>query len=76
MRIINLDETGIKLLNNKKNQIYIAKEDLKDFVLGKYTLLNNTLTFNDKTLTLSQEEVNNFPEIIKYLKTEILRNNY
>lgn len=75
MRVINLDETGIKLLNDNKNQIYITKEDLKDFVLGKYTLLNNELLFNNKKLTLSLNEIDSLPTIIDYIKTEILKNN-
>ena len=75
MRVINLDETGIKLLNNNKNQIYITKEHLKDFVEGKYTLNKDGLIFNNKKLSLSQEEINNFPTIIQYVKNEILKTN-
>lgn len=73
MRVINLDETGIKLLNNKKNQIYITKEKLKDFVEGKYTLDKDGLLFNNKRLSLSTEEINNFPTIIQYVKNEVLK---
>lgn len=73
MRVINLDETGIKLLNNKKNQIYITKEKLKDFVDGKYTLDKDGLLFNNKRLSLSTEEINNFPTIIQYVKNEVLK---
>lgn len=74
MRVINLDETGIKLINNKKGQIYINKEDLRDFVDGKYIIdSNNILSFKDLKLPLSQEEVNDFSIILKYLKTEILK---
>ena len=73
MRVINLDETGIKLINSNKNQIYITKENLKDFVAGKYILINQQLKFNNKTLFLSTEEMKAFPTIIKYIKTEILK---
>ena len=73
MRVINLDGTGIKLLNNKKNQIYITKEKLKDFVDGKYTLDKDGLLFNNKRLSLSTEEINNFPTIIQYVKNEVLK---
>lgn len=74
MRVINLDETGIKLINNKKGQIYINKEDLHDFVDGKYIIdSNNILSFKNLKLSLSQEEVNDFSTILKYLKTEILK---
>lgn len=75
MRVINLDETGIKLLNNNKNQIYITKEDLKDFVKGKYILENNHLIFNNKKLSLSSEEIRDFPTIIQYVKNEVLKTN-
>ena len=73
MRVINLDETGIKLLNNKKKQIYIAREDLKDFIAGKYQLSETGLSFKDMTLPLSAEEIENFPVILKYLKTDIVK---
>lgn len=75
MRVINLDETGIKLLNNKKNQIYITKEKLIDFVNGKYELSEDSLKFNNKQLMLSQDEIKAFPTIIQYIKNEILKNN-
>jgi hypothetical protein len=75
MRVINLDETGIKLLNNKKNQIYITKEKLIDFVNGKYELSEDGLKFNNKQLMLSQDEIKAFPTIIQYIKNEILKNN-
>lgn len=74
MRVINLDETGIKLLNNNKNQIYIIKEDLQDFVDGHYNLTENGLTFKNKTLTLSAQEIKDFPTILQYIKTEVLKN--
>lgn len=75
MRVINLDETGIKLLNNNKNQIYITKENLIDFVNGKYELNEEGLRFNNKRLSLSQDEIKAFPIIIQYIKNEILKNN-
>jgi hypothetical protein len=75
MRVINLDETGIKLLNNNKNQIYIIKEELEDFVKGKYILTKDSLLFNDKKLNLSSEEIRDFPLIIQYIKSEVLKTN-
>ncbi len=75
MRVINLDETGIKLINNKKNQIYIKLEDLTDFVAGDYKIENNTLSFKSYKLPISDEEINNFSVILTYLKTEILKQN-
>lgn len=73
MRVINLDETGIKLINNKKNQIYLDKEEIKDFVAGKYTIKDGNLLFKNYKLTLSQEEIKDIQIIINYLKSEILK---
>lgn len=72
MRVINLDETGIKLLNNKKNQIYLNRDELADFVNGNYAITNNKLTFKNKTLNLSESEIKEFPTILSYLKTLML----
>lgn len=75
MRVINLNETGIKILNKKKQQMYITSDELPLFISGKYILdrVNNALSFNGKTLTLTVDEINYLPELLKYLKTEILK---
>lgn len=73
MRIINLDESGIKLITNDKYQAYITKEELPDFVKGKYTINNNILIFNQIQLPLSNEEISNLPITLEYLKSEILQ---
>ena len=73
MRVINLDETGIKLINNKKNQIYIKKDEVSDLVNGNYQIEDNTLHFKNLKLTMSPIEVKDFSVILKYLKTEILK---
>lgn len=75
MRVINLDETGIKLINNKKNQIYLDKDEVKDFVAGKYSIQDNVLIFKNYKLTLSQDEIKDFSTILNYLKSEILKQN-
>lgn len=73
MRVINLDETGIKLLNDKKNQIYLNKEEIEDFVRGNYQIIQNTLKFNAKSLAISDIEIKQFPTILTYLKNTILK---
>ena len=74
MRVINLDDTGIKLLNDKKNQIYITKDDLVNFVAGQYTITEDqVLIFGENQLALSSEEIKDFPIILKYLKNEVLK---
>lgn len=73
MRIINLDESGIKLITNDKCQAYITREELPDFVKGNYIINNNILIFNQIQLPLSNEEITNLPIILQYLKSEILQ---
>lgn len=75
MRVINLDETGIKLINNKRNQLYLSKDDVKSLVNGQYFIKDSILHLNNYTLALSQEEINDFNMIINYLKSEILKQN-
>lgn len=76
MRVINLDDTGIKLLNDKKNQIYITKDDLASFVAGEYQITKDkVLVFGENQLTLSEQEIKDFPVILKYLKNEVLKQN-
>ena len=73
MRVINLDETGIKLINNKKNQIYIKKDEVSDLVEGNYTIVDDILHFKNLKLSMSPTEIKDFSVILKYLKTEILK---
>ena len=69
MRVINLDETGIKLINNKKQQMYLTLDDVKDFVKQNNIIHDNTLEYKNKKLHLSSEETQDFSTIIKYLKS-------
>lgn len=73
MRVINLDETGIKLINNKKNQIYLDTEEVRSFVAGQYTIKDGVLNFKNYTLSLSQQEIKDLDIVLKYLKSEILK---
>lgn len=73
MRVINLDETGVKLLNDKKNQIYLDKDEIVDLVNGKYQIAQNVLKFNTKSLSMSDVEIKQFPNILLYLKNNILK---
>ena len=68
MRVINLDETGIKLINNKKNQIYIKKDEVSDLVKGNYTIVDDMLHFKNLKLSMSPTEIKDFSVILKYLK--------
>lgn len=75
MRVINLDETGVKLLNKKKNQVYLNRNEINDFVNGNYSIVDNQLILNNKKLTLADEELKELPTILSYLKTLLLHNN-
>jgi hypothetical protein len=67
MRVINLDETGIKIISSTKHQIYLTLNEVKSFIKKNYTITDNKLTFNTKTLQLSDKDVEEFPNILNYL---------
>lgn len=73
MRVINLDETGVKLLNRKKNQIYLTYDEIPEFIAGKYKIEADILKFKDKSLPLSTKDLEDFTNVIHYLKTEIYK---
>lgn len=69
MRIINLDETGIKLITSTKKQMYLSLDEIKEFIAKKYTLIDNVLTLDQKKLTLSEKDILEFPNIVDYIKS-------
>ena len=69
MRIINLDETGIKLITSTKRQMYLNLKEVKDFINKKYNLTDNVLKINQKELTLSEKDLEEFPDIVEYINT-------
>lgn len=69
MRIINLDETGIKLITSTKKQMYLSPDEIKEFIAKKYTLIDNVLTLDQKKLTLSEKDILEFPNIVDYIKS-------
>lgn len=72
MRVINLDETGIKLIAANKRQMYLSLEELKDFVAQKYTIdTKNILNYNNKKLQLTESDVTEMPGIIDYINDTI-----
>ena len=68
MRVINLDETGIKLIASNKKQMYLSLPEIKDFIDKKYKLEKNLLTFCEKTLILSETDIKELPNIVNYMK--------
>jgi len=69
MRIINLDETGIKLIASNKKQMYLSLSEIKDFIDEKYKLEENILTFYEKTLLLSESDIQELPNILNYMRS-------
>ena len=45
MRVINLDDTGIKLIASNKKQMYLSLAEIKEFVAKKYRIEENLLVF-------------------------------
>ena len=68
MRVINLDDIGIKLITDSKKQIYLSLDEVKDFVNKKYSIENNVFTLNNKKLTLSDKDLYEFPNIVMYIE--------
>lgn len=69
MRIINLDETGIKMISSTKHQIYLSVNEVKNLIEKKYKIDGNNLIVNTKSLEMSDEDIKDFPSTINYLKT-------
>lgn len=69
MRIINLDDTGIKMISSTKHQMYLSVDEVKKFIKKKYKLDGNKLIVNEKSLQLSAEDVKEFPSVLNYLKS-------
>lgn len=72
MRIINLDETGIKLISSCKDQTYISLDQLPAFAKGNYTLEGNKMTVNGDVLELSERDLKELPSIMDYVKQRFL----
>jgi len=68
MRIINLDETGIKIITSTKKQMYLSLAEIKEFIAKKYIITDNILTFDKKKLILSDKDLLEFPNIVDYIK--------
>ena len=72
MRIINLDETGVKLISSYKDQVYIRLDQLSDFAKGNYQINGNIMTVNGVDLELSDRDLKELPSIITYVKQRFL----
>ena len=69
MRVINLDEIGIKLINSQKEQVYLSKADIKELLNKKYTIDDNVLKVNNKQLAITDEEIQQFDSIFTYISS-------
>ena len=75
MRIINLDETGIKIITSNKKQMYLSLDEIKEFIAKKYTIIDNVFTFNQKKLVLSEKDLQEFPNIEEYICNQFKTEN-
>lgn len=73
MRVINLDDTGIKLIASNKKQMYLSLAEIKEFVAKKYKIEENLLMFYEKKLMLSENDIKEFPNIVKYIKVNFVK---
>ena len=67
MRVINLDETGIKIITSNKKQMYLSLKEVKEFLDRKYTLTENLLKLNNKQLLLTDSDVEEFDSMYDYI---------
>lgn len=67
MRVINLDETGIKIITSNKKYMYLSLKEVKEFLDRKYTLTENLLKLNNKQLLLTDSDVEEFDSIYDYI---------
>lgn len=68
MRVINLDETGIKLISSTKKQFYLSPSEVKELLKKKFTLQENTLTIGNQKLDLSDDDVEKFEATYDYIE--------
>lgn len=69
MRVINLDETGVKIISATKKQMYLTHSDIKDFLAKKYEIKDNILFLNKKSLPLNEKDLQDFQNTILYLES-------
>ena len=68
MRVINLDETGIKIITSNKKQMYLSLKEVKEFLDKKYTLSENLLKLNNKQLLLTDSDIEEFDSTYDYIQ--------
>ena len=67
MRVINLDETRIKIITSNKKYMYLSLKEVKEFLDRKYTLTENLLKLNNKQLLLTDSDVEEFDSMYDYI---------
>ena len=51
--------------------MYLSLKELKDFVDNKFIIKENVLTYNNKTLLLTDSDIAEMPNIIDYISQTI-----
>lgn len=72
MRIIDLNDIGIKIISVTKKQVYLTKSEIKSLVQGEFKIQNSILCLDNKKLSLSTTEIENLPYAISYIKKKYI----
>lgn len=68
MRVLNLNDAGIKLMSSNKKQIYLSKEEIKELLDNNYSIADSVLSICNKTLRLSNSDIDQFEDTFNYIK--------
>ena len=68
MRIINLDEFGIKLISSEKKQVYLTKKEIKMLLSKQYEIKDHILCVDTKKLQLSDSDMQDFNKALDYIQ--------
>lgn len=70
MRVILLDETGIKIITSTKKQMYLTLNEVQMFIREEYTIdKDNVLHLNGHTLPLSEKDIEGFQNTYEYIRS-------
>ena len=68
MRVINLDDTGIKIITANREQLYLSKAQARDFLAKKLFLNENQLKAGNQIVTLSESDMEELDSTYDYVE--------
>lgn len=71
MRMINLDETGIKILNRKKDSIYLRGKDIDAFIDGNFTLTESSIIIGNQELLIDEQDKAEIDNVREYTRGQL-----